>query len=380
QRESKQQAWRLQKRQQSELSELADAQQQQPQGEAGSVCSVCGCDRPAGCHYGAVTCHACKSFFKRTVQHSLAYACMRLARHCALVSERTRACGYCRFRKCLRVGMRPQLVRSLSDCVNDDQDQASSLASSTATVAAAAAATPSVEAAVAAVEADLVEIEPFTIDQSGLDGLPLEERVIRCVTLACDGFLSSLIVWAKRVSGFNQLIMQDRVALIQRRWMVVMILGMARSSHPYTDTLHFCSNFQLSEEQASSFRLPRIDPRVRTICQRYTQLNVTPLETNLLSYVLFLESSCYFDWANQAAIEELQLGYLRRLRQACRGGVRLGVLLQLHNDLMAAQLLALGYMDRTLNLEGRPLPPLANEVLQHVLALGLPVSEPHRYF
>lgn len=154
---------------------------------------------------------------------------------------------------------------------------------------------------------DPADLETFSIDQTGLAALPLEERVIRSVTLSYNGFLSAFVRWAKQLPGFNQLPLPDRISLVQRRWMLLMPLQMAANSHPYVDAVRFCENFSLTEATAHSYRLPRVDPRCRLICRLYTQLNVTHRELLTLRAVLFLETSSAVQWVDAESIDALQV-------------------------------------------------------------------------
>ncbi|CAG5867089.1 unnamed protein product [Menidia menidia] len=74
------------------------------------LCPVCG-DRVSGYHYGLLTCESCKGFFKRTVQNNKSYACVENQR-CRVDKTQRRRCPFCRFQKCLYVGMRLEAVRS----------------------------------------------------------------------------------------------------------------------------------------------------------------------------------------------------------------------------------------------------------------------------
>jgi len=67
-------------------------------------CIVCG-DKSSGKHYGQFTCEGCKSFFKRSVRRNLTYTC-RGSRNCPVDQHHRNQCQYCRFKKCLKVGMR----------------------------------------------------------------------------------------------------------------------------------------------------------------------------------------------------------------------------------------------------------------------------------
>lgn len=74
-----------------------------------SLCTVCG-DFARWQHYGVLACEGCKGFFKRSVQKDAKYACN--ARSRCSISKKTRThCPYCRYQKCLNVGMIRSAVR-----------------------------------------------------------------------------------------------------------------------------------------------------------------------------------------------------------------------------------------------------------------------------
>ena len=68
------------------------------------LCSICG-DRASGKHYGVYSCEGCKGFFKRTVRKDLTYAC-REERNCIIDKRQRNRCQYCRYQKCLMMGMK----------------------------------------------------------------------------------------------------------------------------------------------------------------------------------------------------------------------------------------------------------------------------------
>ena len=67
------------------------------------LCAVCG-DNAACQHYGVRTCEGCKGFFKRTVQKNAKYVCLA-DKNCPVDKRRRNRCQFCRFQKCLTVGM-----------------------------------------------------------------------------------------------------------------------------------------------------------------------------------------------------------------------------------------------------------------------------------
>lgn len=74
------------------------------------LCPVCG-DKVSGYHYGLLTCESCKGFFKRTVQNKKVYTCVA-ERACHIDKTQRKRCPFCRFQKCLEVGMKLEAVRA----------------------------------------------------------------------------------------------------------------------------------------------------------------------------------------------------------------------------------------------------------------------------
>ncbi|VDM36595.1 unnamed protein product [Toxocara canis] len=83
-------------------------------GEA--ICAVCG-DGHAKLHYGVLACYGCKGFFRRTLTGKYRYVC-RFGNNCIVdkceyvqhlhFSDQRNSCRYCRFQRCLEVGMDPK--------------------------------------------------------------------------------------------------------------------------------------------------------------------------------------------------------------------------------------------------------------------------------
>ncbi|KHN87965.1 Nuclear hormone receptor family member nhr-31 [Toxocara canis] len=74
------------------------------------MCMVCG-DRSAGKHYGVMACYGCKGFFRRTIRSGQTYSC-RFMQKCCIDKDQRNACRYCRFQRCLDVGMEPDDQRN----------------------------------------------------------------------------------------------------------------------------------------------------------------------------------------------------------------------------------------------------------------------------
>ena len=67
------------------------------------LCRVCG-DRASGRHYGVPSCDGCRGFFKRSVRRNVSYTC-KYNMTCVVDMKRRNQCQYCRFQRCIRVGM-----------------------------------------------------------------------------------------------------------------------------------------------------------------------------------------------------------------------------------------------------------------------------------
>ncbi|KAG8246726.1 hypothetical protein J6590_078248 [Homalodisca vitripennis] len=76
------------------------------------LCSICG-DRASGKHYGVYSCEGCKGFFKRTVRKDLTYAC-REEKNCLIDKRQRNRCQYCRYQKCLGMGMKREAVQVIA--------------------------------------------------------------------------------------------------------------------------------------------------------------------------------------------------------------------------------------------------------------------------
>ncbi|XP_072043785.1 nuclear receptor ROR-alpha A-like [Amphiura filiformis] len=68
----------------------------------GDICKVCG-DKSKAIHYGVLTCEGCKSFFSRALTNNTSYDCP--TKNCIIIKDTRNRCMYCRWLKCLAVGM-----------------------------------------------------------------------------------------------------------------------------------------------------------------------------------------------------------------------------------------------------------------------------------
>nr|XP_031290732.1 peroxisome proliferator-activated receptor delta isoform X2 [Camelus dromedarius]XP_045368162.1 peroxisome proliferator-activated receptor delta isoform X2 [Camelus bactrianus] len=77
-------------------------------GSLNMECRVCG-DKASGFHYGVHACEGCKGFFRRTIRMKLEYE--KCERICKIQKKNRNKCQYCRFQKCLALGMSHNAIR-----------------------------------------------------------------------------------------------------------------------------------------------------------------------------------------------------------------------------------------------------------------------------
>uniref|UniRef100_A0A5F9CKP1 Peroxisome proliferator-activated receptor gamma n=1 Tax=Oryctolagus cuniculus TaxID=9986 RepID=A0A5F9CKP1_RABIT len=87
----------------SEKTQLYNKTHEEPSNSLMAIeCRVCG-DKASGFHYGVHACEGCKGFFRRTIRLKLIYD--RCDLNCRIHKKSRNKCQYCRFQKCLAVGM-----------------------------------------------------------------------------------------------------------------------------------------------------------------------------------------------------------------------------------------------------------------------------------
>lgn len=226
-----------------------------------SICSVCG-DRASGKHYGVYSCEGCKGFFKRTVRRELQYAC-RDQKNCLVDKRQRNRCQYCRYMKCLTLGMRREAVQEERQKVREMVDikvESTTEGAGTANDDMPVELILDAELAAAGDLSDtsgLGLLTEFADPSSGLGGGGNESvagqdaAVLMCE--AIDKQLLTLVEWARRIPHFVDLSVADQVALLRSGWNELLIaafahqsmstatddsITLARGLHVYRDNAH----------------------------------------------------------------------------------------------------------------------------------------------
>ncbi|KAF4087191.1 nuclear receptor subfamily 4 group A member 2a [Ictalurus punctatus] len=225
--------------------QLLDAQMPSPPSRGSpsneGMCAVCG-DNAACQHYGVRTCEGCKGFFKRTVQKNAKYVCLA-NKNCPVDKRRRNRCQYCRFQKCLVVGMVKEVVRTASL-----KGRRGRLPSKPKSPPDAAPPSPPVSLLSALVRAH-VDSNPnmSNLDYSRFHAGPdyqLTGDDTQHVQQFYDLLTGSMEIirgWAEKIPGFTELSKQDQDLLFESAFLELFVLRLAYRSNPMEGKLIFCN-------------------------------------------------------------------------------------------------------------------------------------------
>ncbi|XP_048835708.1 nuclear receptor subfamily 4 group A member 2-like [Brienomyrus brachyistius] len=213
------------------------------------LCAVCG-DNAACQHYGVRTCEGCKGFFKRTVQKNAKYVCLA-NKNCPVDKRRRNRCQYCRFQKCLVVGMVKEVVRTASL-----KGRRGRLPSKPKPPPEPSPPLPQVSLISALVRAH-VDSNP---SMSGLDYSKFQANLdyqitgddTRHIQQFYDLLTGSMEIirgWAEKIPGFPDLPRQDQDLLFESAFLELFVLRLAYRSNPMEGKLIFCNGVVLHRLQ-----------------------------------------------------------------------------------------------------------------------------------
>lgn len=215
-------------------------------------CAVCG-DNASCQHYGVRTCEGCKGFFKRTVQKNSKYVCLA-NKDCPVDKRRRNRCQFCRFQKCLAVGMVKEVVRT------------DSLKGRRGRLPSKPKAVPDLPATVSPVNmiASLVrahiDSNPSVgnLDHSKYDdsdsnrSQKAEAEDVQLFYSLLSASLDVIRTWAQRIPGFSDFCPEDQDLLLESAFVELFILRLAFRSNPDTGKLVFCNGLVLHKSQCVS--------------------------------------------------------------------------------------------------------------------------------
>ncbi|XP_045418241.1 retinoic acid receptor RXR-alpha isoform X2 [Lemur catta] len=206
------------------------------------ICAICG-DRSSGKHYGVYSCEGCKGFFKRTVRKDLTYTC-RDNKDCLIDKRQRNRCQYCRYQKCLAMGMKREAVQ-------EERQRGKERSESEVESTSSASEDMPVEKIL---EAELA-VEPKTgacvEANTGLHPSSPNDPVTN-ICQAADKQLFTLVEWAKRIPHFSELPLDDQVILLRAGWNELLIASFSHRSIAVKDGILLATGLHVHRNSAHS--------------------------------------------------------------------------------------------------------------------------------
>ncbi|XP_035270485.1 retinoic acid receptor RXR-gamma-B isoform X1 [Anguilla anguilla] len=215
------------------------------------LCAICG-DRSSGKHYGVYSCEGCKGFFKRTIRKDLTYTC-RDSKECLIDKRQRNRCQYCRYQKCLAMGMKREAVqeeRQRGKERSDSEVESTSCFNEEMPVD-------------KILDAELA-VEPKT--ETYVDGSPSNSTndPVTNICQAADKQLFTLVEWAKRIPHFSELPLDDQVILLRAGWNELLIASFSHRSVTVKDGILLATGLHVHRSSAHSAGVGSIFDRVLT--------------------------------------------------------------------------------------------------------------------
>lgn len=212
------------------------------------LCAVCG-DNAACQHYGVRTCEGCKGFFKRTVQKGSKYVCLA-NKDCPVDKRRRNRCQFCRFQKCLSVGMVKEVVRT--DSLKGRRGRLPSKPKSPQE----SPPSPPVSLITALVRAhvdttpDLANLDFSQYKEpNGTDSPSTEAEKIQQFYSLLTSSIDVIRLFAEKIPGFSELSKEDQDLLFQSASLELFVLRLSYRSKPEDVRLTFCNGMVLHKQQ-----------------------------------------------------------------------------------------------------------------------------------
>ncbi|XP_033883825.3 retinoic acid receptor RXR-gamma-B-like isoform X1 [Acipenser ruthenus] len=215
------------------------------------ICAICG-DRSSGKHYGVYSCEGCKGFFKRTIRKDLTYTC-RDSKDCMVDKRQRNRCQYCRYQKCLAMGMKREAVQEERQRGREKSDNEVESTSSY-----------NDEMPVDKILDAELAVEPKTeiyVDASTDHSF---NDPVTNICQAADKQLFTLVEWAKRIPHFSELPLDDQVILLRAGWNELLIASFSHRSISVKDGILLATGLHVHRSSAHSAGVGSIFDRVLT--------------------------------------------------------------------------------------------------------------------
>ncbi|XP_023651948.1 retinoic acid receptor RXR-beta-A isoform X5 [Paramormyrops kingsleyae] len=215
------------------------------------LCAICG-DRSSGKHYGVYSCEGCKGFFKRTVRKDLSYTC-RDNKDCLVDKRQRNRCQYCRYQKCLAMGMKREAVQEerQRNKERDGEVESTSAVNEEMPVE-------------KILEAEMAVEQKTEMHADGSSGGSSPNDPVTNICQAADKQLFTLVEWAKRIPHFSELSLDDQVILLRAGWNELLIASFSHRSITVKDGILLATGLHVHRNSAHSAGVGAIFDRVLT--------------------------------------------------------------------------------------------------------------------
>ncbi|XP_035381965.1 nuclear receptor subfamily 4 group A member 3 isoform X1 [Electrophorus electricus] len=285
------------------------------------TCAVCG-DNAACQHYGVRTCEGCKGFFKRTVQKNAKYVCLA-SKNCPVDKRRRNRCQYCRFQKCLSVGMVKEVVRT--DNLKGRRGRLPSKPKSPLQPESSPPSPPvSLLNALVRVYSQSI---PRELDYSQFSTVEVggvaEAQQIQLFYRILTGSMEVTRCWAERLPGFAELHHDDQNLLIDSAFLELFVLRLANRSLLAEEKFVFCTGLVLHRLQCLRGFGEWLDS-IRDFSSHLQSLSLDIPAFSCLSALVLLTEQCP-GLKEPKKVEELQSKLVCCLREHLSSGGAGGV-------------------------------------------------------
>ncbi|XP_017347076.2 retinoic acid receptor RXR-gamma-A isoform X1 [Ictalurus punctatus] len=213
------------------------------------LCSICG-DRSSGKHYGVYSCEGCKGFFKRTIRKDLTYTC-RDCKECLIDKRQRNRCQYCRYQKCLAMGMKREAVQEERQRGRDKNDNEVDSSSGL-----------NEEMPVEKILDAELSVEPKTDTYIQTNADTSTNDPVTNICQAADKQLFTLVEWAKLIPHFSQLPLDDQVILLRAGWNELLIASFSHRSVSVKDGIVLGTGLHVHRNSAHTAGVGSIFDRV----------------------------------------------------------------------------------------------------------------------
>ncbi|XP_076221638.1 retinoid X receptor ultraspiracle isoform X6 [Nomia melanderi] len=186
-------------------------------------------------------CEGCKGFFKRTVRKDLSYAC-REEKSCIIDKRQRNRCQYCRYQKCLAMGMKREAVQEERQRTKErDQSEVESTSS---------------------LHSDMPIERILEAEKRVECKIESQENYENAVSRICDNQLFQLVAWAKHIPNFTSLPLEDQVLLLRAGWNELLIASFSHRSIDVKDGIVLATGITVYRNTAQQAGVGTIFDRV----------------------------------------------------------------------------------------------------------------------